>query len=83
MWQDTVAEEEREATNSNINEENQLEALGAETDAFQCGYCKQVCTPFVICAPLLTCRYRGSAVTVKHTMNRLVLYAQSSTSGWL
>ncbi|EPS96949.1 hypothetical protein FOMPIDRAFT_61112, partial [Fomitopsis schrenkii] len=39
--QDTVAEEEREATNSNINEENQLEALGAETDAFQCGYCKQ------------------------------------------
>lgn len=42
-----MASEERKAANSKIMEDNLFKALGAgevqaETDAFQCGRCKQV-----------------------------------------
>lgn len=43
-----MASEERQAADKKIREENLFKTLGAEevqaeTDAFQCGRCKQVC----------------------------------------
>lgn len=43
-----MASEERKAADARIREENLFKTLGAEevqaeTDAFQCGRCKQVC----------------------------------------
>jgi hypothetical protein len=54
-----MASEERRAANSKIKEQNLFASLGAaeqqaETDAFQCGRCKQVCLSFVLTIFLLT-----------------------------
>lgn len=54
-----MASEERKAADSKIKEQNFQSSLGAgeqqaETDAFQCGRCKQVCSSGKICILVLT-----------------------------
>lgn len=67
-----MASEERKAADNKIKEENLFKALGAEevqaeTDAFQCGRCKQVrVVPSLPWPRLLMCGYRGSVATDKH-----------------
>lgn len=51
-----MASGERQAANRKIAEENLFNSMGAaeqqaETDAFQCGRCKQVCWPTLLKMP--------------------------------
>ena len=67
-----MASEERKAADNKIKEENLFKALGAEevqaeTDAFQCGRCKQVRVALLsLYTETLTFGHRGSAATDKH-----------------
>lgn len=67
-----MASEERKAADHKISEENLFKTLGAgevqaETDAFQCGRCKQVRSESLHPQAVLIYRWRrGNAVTVKH-----------------
>ena len=68
-----MASEERKAADAKIEEDNLFLSLGAadqqaETDAFQCGRCKQVNDDSVaalVLAPHYLCYIRGNVVTAK------------------
>ena len=67
-----MASGERQAANRKIAEENLFNSLGAaeqqaETEAFQCGRCKQVCPSTVRGFVLLTF-HRGNAVTARRKL---------------
>jgi hypothetical protein len=72
-----MASEERKAADAKIEEDNLFLSLGAadqqaETDAFQCGRCKQVLDNW---SPVLICSHhafiRGNVVTAKHKRGAL------------
>ena len=65
-----MASGERQAANRKIAEENLFNSMGAaeqqaETDAFQCGRCKQVSWSMVLTAVFTNVPRRGNAVTVR------------------
>lgn len=67
-----MASGERQAANQKIAEDNLFNSLGAaeqqaETDAFQCGRCKQVCLSTIHRAVLLM-THRGNAVTARRKL---------------
>lgn len=63
-----MASEERKAADNKIKEQNFQKSLGAgeqaaETDAFQCGRCKQVCILTLIPVQrLIVCRRENAAI---------------------
>jgi hypothetical protein len=71
-FQQEMASEERKALDSKIMAENLHKSLGAEeqqaeTDAFQCGRCKQVC-PVIDDSCLLLTLNRENAGIAKHKL---------------
>ena len=65
-----MASGERQAANRKIAEENLFNSLGAaeqqaETDAFQCGRCKQVCRSTLLKVPFVDIPRRENAVTAR------------------
>jgi hypothetical protein len=73
-----MASEERKAADAKIEEDNLFLSLGAgeqqaETDAFQCGRCKQVLKQLVASPYLFLSLYiRGNVVTAKHKRGALM-----------
>jgi len=68
-----MASGERQAANRKIAEENLHNSLGAveqqaETDAFQCGRCKQVCRPMLPKMPITDIPRRGNAVIARRKL---------------
>jgi hypothetical protein len=71
-----MASEERKAADAKIQEVNLFHSLGAadqqaETDAFQCGRCKQVLTIGHRSSLFSSLFIRGNVVTAKHKRGAL------------
>ena len=68
-----MASGERQAANRKIVEDNLFNSLGAaeqqaETDAFQCGRCKQVCRSMLPKDPFADIPRRENAVTARRKL---------------
>lgn len=66
-----MASEERRAADNKIMEDNLFKALGpeeeqAETEAFQCGRCKEVNTLSIFSLQMILIQSRGNAAIDKH-----------------